>query len=342
MKSLFHIKYSAICAVATWALLSSAANATVFKFATDPFAGSTALTTPGRQVAGGESFINFSAATDVFALDSRVFDIANNIQFVSSVAGTLPTRHLNVIVLRSFDDDGNPNTAFVAGNAANLIAAEITKSGPGLFIYFNQNLDVARLVYSTDLSDTAADLKIVARMVNLKGQFGRDEMAKFTAANFLAVPDDHRAPAVPFEITVPVGQKVHFHGFAQGVQIYTWNGVDWGSAVPRATLFNEEGNVVASHSRGPTWTSNTGSQVVGALPPRAAIVDPDSIAWLLLASVPNLTHGPGILADTSFIHRVNTVGGNAPKVNGTFVGQVVEVPYIADYFFYRQTTEANN
>lgn len=342
MKSLFTIKYSVICAVATWALLSSAANATVFKFATDPFAGSTALTTPGRQVVGGESFINFSAATDVFAFDSRVFEIANNIQFANDAADSLPTRHLNVIVLRSFDDDGNPNTPFVAGNAANLIAAQITKPGPGFFIYFNQNLNVARLVYSTDLSDNTADLKIVARMVNLTGQAGRDEMAKFTAANFVAVPDDHRAPAVPFEIAVPVGHKVHFHGFAQGVQIYTWNGVDWGSAVPRATLFDDEGNVVASHFAGPTWRSNSGSEVVGALPPKSVIVDPDSIAWLLLASVPNLTHGPGILADTSLIHRVNTVGGRAPKVNGTFIGQVVEVPYIADYFFYRKTTEANN
>ena len=81
--------------------------------------------------------------------------------------------------------------------------------------------------------------------------------------------------------------------------------------------------------------------MVGALPPQAAIVDPDSIPWLLLAAVPTLTHGPGILADTSLIHRVNTAGGKAPKVNGTFIGQVAEVPYTADYFFYRKTNKAN-
>ena len=60
-----------------------------------------------------------------------------------------------------------------------------------------------------------------------------------------------------------------------------------------------------------------------------------------IAFVPLITmfFGLGIFADTALIHRVNTAGGNAPNVNGTFIGQVVEVPYIADYFFYRKTTE---
>jgi hypothetical protein len=79
---------------------------------------------------------------------------------------------------------------------------------------------------------------------------------------------------------------------------------------------------------------------VGALPPQAIVVDSDSIAWLLLAAVPTLTNGPGIFAETSFIHRVNTAGGKAPAENGTFVGQVAEIPYTAHYFFYRKTTQA--
>jgi hypothetical protein len=343
MNSLFRIISPALCAAATWVLLSSTANATVFNFETDPFAGSTAITTPGRQVVGGENFLNFSVATDVFVFDSGVFGIGRNIRFASDMAGALPTRPLNVIVLRNLDDDGNPATPFGAGNAANLIAAQITTSAPGFFIYFNQGLDLPRLVFSTDLSDNTADLKIVARILNLTGQAGRDEMLKFTAANFAAnfeVATDNRAPEVPVEIRVPDGHKVHFHGFARGHQIYTWNGADWGLAVPRATLFDDEGNIVSSHSGGPTWTSNSGSQVVGALPPQSVIVDLESIPWLLLAALPNLTHGPGIFADTSLIHRVNTAGGKAPSVNGTFIGQVAEVPYIADYFFYRKTTGA--
>jgi len=150
-----------------------------------------------------------------------------------------------------------------------------------------------------------------------------------------AVAADNRAPEVPDGIAMPEGHKVHFHGYAIGAQIYTWNGTNWGSAVPDATLFDNDGNVVATHFAGPTWKSNSGSEVVGALPPLAVVVDTNAIPWLRLAAVPDRTHGPGIFANTTFIHRVNTVGGKAPLVAGTFVGQVVEVPYAADYFFYR-------
>lgn len=150
---------------------------------------------------------------------------------------------------------------------------------------------------------------------------------------------DNRAPEVPDDIAVMEGNKVHFHGYAVGVQIYTWNGADWGNAVPRATLFDDDGNIVVEHfgtPNGPAWRSNSGSEVVGKLPPKKVIVDLTAIPWLLLEANPDLTHGPGILGGTSFVHRVNTAGGVAPFESGAFVGQVVEVPYTADYFFYRK------
>jgi hypothetical protein len=59
----------------------------------------------------------------------------------------------------------------------------------------------------------------------------------------------------------------------------------------------------------------------------------------LLAANPEFTHGPGILEATTFIHRVNTVGGNPPSEPGTVIGQVAEVPYSADYFFYRASND---
>jgi hypothetical protein len=149
---------------------------------------------------------------------------------------------------------------------------------------------------------------------------------------------DNRAPEVPVTIAVPVGNKVHFHGFGMGVQIYTWNGANWGTAVPEATLFNGNG-VVAIHFAGPTWESNSGSQVVGALPPKSATVDSNAIPWLRLQAVEESTHGPGIFANTTYIQRVNTTGGKAPSANGAFVGQVARVPYTADYFFYRKTND---
>jgi hypothetical protein len=144
---------------------------------------------------------------------------------------------------------------------------------------------------------------------------------------------DRRAPRVPSEIAVAPDHKVRFHGFGVGVQIYTWDGASWGSPVPEAKLFDDEGDVVAVHFAGPTWESNTGSRVVGAVVQPTVTVGPTAISWLRLRAVTN--EGPGIFAHTSFIQRINTRGGRAPSDNGTFVGQVARVPYSADYFFYR-------
>ena len=147
--------------------------------------------------------------------------------------------------------------------------------------------------------------------------------------------NDNRAPEVPEDIAVPEGSKVHFHGFGIGVQIYTWDGASWGTAVPEATLFDDEGNVVATHFVGPTWQSNSGSVVRGAVILPTVTVDPESIPWLLLKAV--TADGPGIFDHTSFIQRVNTVGGKAPSVAGSAIGEVARVPYSADYFFFRET-----
>jgi hypothetical protein len=173
-------------------------------------------------------------------------------------------------------------------------------------------------------------------------------LALTAASATSALATDNRAPEVPPGIAIDPAidgaQRVHFHGYAQGFQIYTWNGADWGSAVPKATLFDEDGNIVIDHfgtTNGPAWRSNSGSEVVGKLPPKAVRVDETAIPWLLLPANPVLTHGPGILGETTFVHRVNTAGGLAPKENGAFIGQVAQVPYTADYFFYRAANETN-
>ena len=62
-------------------------------------------------------------------------------------------------------------------------------------------------------------------------------------------------------------------------------------------------------------------------------VDATAIPWLLLRAVS--ADGPGIFARTTYIQRVNTVGGLAPSTPGTAVGQEADVPYTAEYFFYR-------
>lgn len=164
-------------------MLNAKANAAPILFDTDPFAGSTALTTPGRQIVANELFTVFDIATDVFTFDASVFGITS-IDFANDVVGNLPTSGVNTVVLRTFDNDNDPMTPFGAGNAANLIADRLTTPAPGVFVYFNQGLDLARLVFSTDLNDNTSDLKVLARLTNLTGQAGRDSFPQFSEANF--------------------------------------------------------------------------------------------------------------------------------------------------------------
>jgi len=167
--------------------LSFTLNGAVITFDTDPFAGSTALTTPGRQIVGDEAFVTFDIANDVFAFEPSVFGVAGQVLFANDLVGNLPTSNVNIIVLQTLDNDADSGTPFGAGSAANLIASQITSPGPGFFIYFNSGLNLPRLVYSTDLDDSTADLKILARLTNLANQSGA--LPTFTESNFAMVPE---------------------------------------------------------------------------------------------------------------------------------------------------------
>jgi hypothetical protein len=163
-------------------LFSVTSTAATFRFDFDPFAGTNAGD-PGRQVIGGEPSITFDIANDVFSINPVAFGVSD-LSFLNSLIANIPTGGFNVVVLQ---DTPNP---FAAGIAATEIANQVTDPGPGFFIYFNSNLVLPRLVFSQDLSDPTADLRILARMINLDGQPGRDALPTFSAANFLfAVPE---------------------------------------------------------------------------------------------------------------------------------------------------------
>ena len=145
---------------------------------------------------------------------------------------------------------------------------------------------------------------------------------------------DNRAPDVPAVLEVPPGNKVAFHAFAVGVQIYEWSGSAWVFVAPEAVLIADVGGhgEVGVHYAGPTWESQSGSKVVGARV--AGSPAANAIPWLLLQSVS--TEGPGIFQHVTYIQRVNTTGGTAPATPGTVAGTRVEVPYTAEYVFFRK------
>lgn len=179
-----------LCLSALLSCLGLSAQATVFTFDAEPFLGSTALGTPGRQIVGGEPGVSFVISSDRFAFAPGAFPLVGPLQFASGEANNLPAGGSNVLVLQTLDHDADPATPFAAGTAANLIADRVTSPGAGFFVYFNSGLDLPRLVYSTDLSDNTADLKILARLTNLGGPTGSSALSTFTADNFTSpVPE---------------------------------------------------------------------------------------------------------------------------------------------------------
>jgi hypothetical protein len=148
------------------------------------------------------------------------------------------------------------------------------------------------------------------------------------------------APDVPPEIRVDqANNKVFLIGHATGVQIYTCNGSTWSSAVPRANLYGDNGKLIITHFRGPTWQAKDGSRAVGTVVNKVNL-DPTAIDWVLLSTT--TTPGPDgdRLVDTTFIQRIHTAGGHTPPAadcNAATAGKVVEVPYTADYVFWKKT-----
>ena len=177
------------------------------------------------------------------------------------------------------------------------------------------------------------------------------------------------APPVPDKIAVPAGNHAYLVGHAIGTQGYTClptntGGTAWNAtARPEANLFadlsasqaqitthfvsineNPKPGVIPPPSGNATWQSSLdGSRVwmvkVNGIDPNFEIAtcrNAGSIQCLLLQSVGNQQGPTGgdLLANTTFIERLNTSGGAIPTTACT-TGQTQLVPYRADYYFFR-------
>jgi len=176
-------------------------------------------------------------------------------------------------------------------------------------------------------------------------------------------------PPTPTDIAVPAGNSAYLIGHAFGSQGYTClptstGGAAWNpTARPEATLFvdffghqvqiithfqsineNPKPGVTPPLSGNATWQGSLDSSRVWMVKVKgidagsdpASCPNSGSIQCLLLQSVGNKKGATGgnLLADTTFIQRLNTSGGAVPT-SVCSVGQTQLVPYTADYFFFR-------
>ena len=199
-------------------------------------------------------------------------------------------------------------------------------------------------------------------------------IAAFTASSSQAAkPGGITPPPLPAGMApVPAGNTLFLGTHGVGTQNYVCRpsgaGVAYVLFTPQATLFSEDGGQVITHNFSPNpFEPNTDPKVVAAGTIRATwqyrdtsrvwakvhandpitgkkgavTVDEKAIAWLLLDRVgsQNGPTGGDKLTGTTFVQRLNTTGGLAPKTGCnslTDVGNTAFVPYTADYFFYKQ------
>jgi hypothetical protein len=181
--------------------------------------------------------------------------------------------------------------------------------------------------------------------------------------------DDHvKPPRVPGILEVEDGNRAFLIGHGVGTQNYVCvpsatsaSGFAFSLFTPQATLLDDAGDQLITHFFSPngdphvgppeagtirvTWEdSRDTSRVWGFVLQQSTdeyFVRQDSVAWLLVqaSGVAAGPTGGDRLTKTTFIQRVNTVGGLAPTTGcSTFedLGRKAFVPYSADYVFYKK------
>jgi hypothetical protein len=137
--------------------------------------------------------------------------------------------------------------------------------------------------------------------------------------------------SIAHELKVDADESLALIAPAKGVQIYQCRGGHWAFVAPDAELFDTHGMKIGRHYAGPQWEAFDGSRVIAKVKARSDAPVPSAIPWLLLEA--HSVGSEGRFSAVSSIRRVNTTGGVAPTAPCS-AGQVLRVPYSADYYFF--------
>src|SRR6266699_3540979 len=207
------------------------------------------------------------------------------------------------------------------------------------------------------------------KIARVRGLFGAALLLACAFGTVTLAAAQVTPPITPDTIAVPAGNSAYLVGHALGSQGYTCLPTSTGAAAwnptarPEATLFadffghlvqiithfqsvneNPKPSVTPPLSGNATWQGSLDSSRVWMVKVKgidagsdpASCPNSGSIQCLLLQSVGNKKGATGgnLLANTTFIQRLNTSGGAVPT-SVCSVGQTQLVPYTADYFFFR-------
>ncbi len=144
---------------------------------------------------------------------------------------------------------------------------------------------------------------------------------------------------LPAEIAVPAGNKAAMTLVGAGELTYECKakadgtGHEWTFAGPNAVLTDSKKKTVGKYYAGPTWEANDGSKVTGKQ--LAVSPNPNAIPLQLVQAAP--ADGKGMMVGVTYIQRLNTQGGTAPKDPCAVanMGAKQMVKYQADYVFFK-------
>jgi Protein of unknown function (DUF3455) len=146
---------------------------------------------------------------------------------------------------------------------------------------------------------------------------------------------------IPEAIKVPEGNSAYLTVRAKGDQIFhcilKTGEYSWKWHAPEAKLYDTQNQtLVGSHGAGPSWTHKDGSSVKAKVIQKIDAPDKASAPWMLLEVTEH--QRDGLLAQASYIQRVNTQGGVAPLsgCDANHLGSERRVSYSADYVFFNK------
>lgn len=159
-------------------------------------------------------------------------------------------------------------------------------------------------------------------------------------ASFFAAVSTQAAATVPAEIAVPAGNKAAMTLVGAGDLTYECKakadgtGHEWIFAGPNAVLTDAKKKTVGKYYAGPTWEHEDGSKLTGKQ--LAVSPNPNAIPLQLVQTTP--AEGKGMMVGVTYIQRLNTQGGTAPKdpCSTTNMGAKQTVKYQADYVFFKK------
>jgi len=138
-------------------------------------------------------------------------------------------------------------------------------------------------------------------------------------------------------LPAPQGRSEVLRLHGQGAQIFrcdlTDGGPRWVYRQPEAELSGADGKLLVRHGANLSFEHVDGSRLIGEIIDHVPAPDDNALPWILVST---RSFGSGALSGVTHVQRIDTAGGMPPpQCTAAQAGQVLRVPFSADFVFFR-------